>query len=455
MKNTFTPYTIAKGMKANRWCDSFLLTNISEIKTALKFDNSEISDIEAVKFIKFIFEANIKANRARKYYNNCRDFDLDRYKIYVDTCKGGDNNSDHYLYLLCGKYAQEEREKRRASRPVRWDPVSYASRHGITLEEAEIKIATILKNKCTSLEGFINRHGEEKGTAMFEEWAQKCRQSEENFLKRYGPEKGKIEWEKHVERKRAANPRCREYWIKRGITEEEEIQKSITEFQLNNAGVNLECLTRKYGAEVALQKHADINSRKDASSLSYFLDKYGDTPEAYLRYNQSCESKDSVSVKSFLARGHTHEEALELNKQAVQKRRSGSSSKESNNFFEEIIQTLNLQEEKIHTNNNEWFLYDERLRKFYLYDFTIFANDAKCIIEYHGVAFHPSCNLTEQRFSEWRSPYSKQTADEVRAHDNRKKELAAENGFAFLEVWSDDANNKVKVTDFLKTQLKL
>ena len=79
----------------------------------------------------------------------------------------------------------------------------------------------------------------------------------------------------------------------------------------------------------------------------------------------------------------------------------------------------------------------------------------KSIIEYHGTAFHPSVNLSEEQFLEWRSPYSKQTADEVRAYDNRKKQVAIDSGFNFLEIWSDDKNKKEKAINFLQNKLNL
>jgi len=455
MNQVFTPHTISKRMKAKLWNSDYLLTNINKIKKALYLNNKEISDECTVEFLNFIFQASILPSQARKYYNQCRDFNLDRYKNYLSSRKQGDNSSFKYLYNLYGKYAQEMRDKISASRSSPWDPKSYSKNHGISLQEAKEKISNILKNKSTSLEGFIRRHGQEVGTRMFKEWRQKCLLKKETFLTRYGQEKGETEWAKHIERKKACNPRCREYWIKKGLKREESILKNISKFQLNNAGVHKTFLIKKYGKKIALQKYSELNRRRENSSLKYFIGKYGDTPKAYALYAKRCESKDGVSIKSFLARGYSIEKATELHKQAVQKRKSGSYSRESNLFFKKIIKALNLKNKKIYTNKTEWYLYDTSYKKLYLYDFTIFDNDIKCIVEYHGTAFHPSNNLSEEKFLKWKSPYSKQTADEVRAHDKRKKDVAIENGFHFLEVWSDEKDKKEKVINFLQEKLNL
>jgi hypothetical protein len=77
--------------------------------------------------------------------------------------------------------------------------------------------------------------------------------------------------------------------------------------------------------------------------------------------------------------------------------------------------------------------------------------DAKFIVEYQGIAFHPKF-LTE----DFRVPFkSMGTKEEVWNRDRLKEQLAIKNGFTIRYIWSDNVESDMKlVVDELKNILK-
>lgn len=103
--------------------------------------------------------------------------------------------------------------------------------HGLSKGEAQVKIAQYKKDKVTSKEGFIKRHGKEKGLEVFSKFQETSGSSAEtkknqgfNF--------------------REATPLCVEYWIKRGFSEQDSVEQ-VKSFQKENAGVNRSVWLRK------------------------------------------------------------------------------------------------------------------------------------------------------------------------------------------------------------------
>ena len=445
MNIQLTPEKIAKRIKNKTWDLTYIKNNITAFKKTLKLDNNTISDNDAALFIIYVIENKVPSYRSKKYFNRCRDFTMERYIEYLkDKCH---NSTQRYFYLLYGVYGEEERKKIIERRGSPWCPKQYAEKHNVTIEEAAAHIKQTLNNKATSLAGFIKRHGQEKGTQKYNEWLSKCRQTPENFEKRY-KEQAAAKWDNHIQNKRKANPRCIEYWTDKGYTQVQ-AKEQVSNFQINNAGVHLQYLLQTYDAKTAHSMYKQINLKKDASSFQYFLSKYGDTPLAYAKYQAACDKKDGVSIKSFLRRGFSQEEAQILHKQAVLKRIPNSYSQESKIFFEKLLKNFNFKPEQIFSGERERFIYDKLKHKYYMYDLTIITENIKCIIEYHGVAFHPSPSLTAEKFEAWKSPYSRESAHTIKLQDEEKKQLAINSGFKYYEVWSDDTEKLNKAIAFL------
>lgn len=446
----FTPEKIAKKIRNKEWDRSFIRDNLTNIKQTLKLNNDTISDADTVSFVLHVVENRLPMHRLKRYYNKCRDFSMERFIEFVNY--RGSNVTSHYYYLVYGIYGEEEKHNMLTRRGSPWCPVRYAKKHNISVEEASHHIQDKLKNKSTSLSKFIERHGHDDGTQMYNEWLSKCRQTQDNFKERYG-EQADFKWKKHIQNKRNVNPRCLEYWLNKGVAEEQAREK-IREFQLNNAGVHLNYLLQNYDTQTAHNIYKQINCKKDSGSLQHFLMRYGDNPLAYAKYHDVCAMKDNVSVKSFMRRGFSQVEAQELHDQAVLKRIPKSYSRESIIFFEQLLSEFKFTADQLFYGEREWFLYNKVNQKFCLYDLTIITEKMKCIVEYHGVAFHPSPKLSGEELESWRSPYSKETAHMISERDKDKRLLAIANGFKYYEVWSDDEQKLDKVRAFLNNNIQ-
>lgn len=139
------------------------------------------------------------------------------------------------------------------------------------------------------------------------------------------------------------------------------------------------------------------------------------------------------------------------NKRWLSNSTKGKASKESLRLFNDIvekIQDLNLTCYYGHSNGKEWWL-KTKDGKVKFYDFTI--PELKLIIEYQGERYHPNPEkLSKEEWKEWKIPYNNTTADEVYANDQEKYQLAMENGWQIIYVWSNNVNDNT-VDDLLST----
>jgi len=85
--------------------------------------------------------------------------------------------------------------------------------------------------------------------------------------------------------------------------------------------------------------------------------------------------------------------------------------------------------------------------KLHSYDYTIIP--LKLIFEYNGHHIHPSKTiLSEEEWKVWRSPWTKETADEARSKDLRKIKAAEQEDFTVVEIW--DYEDKTEVIEKCK-----
>lgn len=146
-----------------------------------------------------------------------------------------------------------------SNNPSPYDPNYIAKRDNISIEEATIKVAKYKKNKATSKEGFVRRHGEEKGLELFEKFQGTSDSSSvDHYVEKYGKEEGtKLYNKESFEHSK----RCIAYWVKHGHTEEEAI-KLVSNFQLESAGVHREYYVKR-GYSKAETDYILANIKKD------------------------------------------------------------------------------------------------------------------------------------------------------------------------------------------------
>jgi len=260
------------------------------------------------------------------------------------------------------------------------------------LEIGTEKYNTMIKNKTQTEERFIELYGEKEGEKRWKSRNKKCQNngSIQGFIERYGTDEGKLKYT--------------EYCCK--------LKKSHT----------LSEYIKRYGQEEGTKKYNET-IRKKSQSLDRFIEIYGE--EDGLKRFKEYKSKNS-------------------------KKSNASVSKESLEFFKPILEyILTLDDDIIMNtyigskNKQEYFLIDTKLNRTYFYDLTI--EPLKLIFEYNGSAFHPNKNLlNENEWKNWKTVYSNIPADEKFEYDQRKLEIARNNGFTIIEIWDSDDTEKAQ-----------
>lgn len=118
---------------------------------------------------------------------------------------------------------------------IQYKPEYWMYRCNISLEDAIKKVEDYKKNKSTSKESFIRRHGKEKGLEMFEKFqaTSAYSSSDDWFIKTYGDS-----WEEKKEYEfRRRSKRCIEYWTHRGY-DLEEAKNKVSEYQKTTSGLH-------------------------------------------------------------------------------------------------------------------------------------------------------------------------------------------------------------------------
>ena len=125
---------------------------------------------------------------------------------------------------------------------IQYDPIYWMYRYNISYEDAVEKVKQHKKDKSTSKESFILRHGEEIGLQKFEKFQKTSAysSSDEWFQDKYGEN-----WRdcQNYDFKRKSKRRL-EYWTHLGYSEEESKLK-VSEYQLLNSGVHREYYKNK------------------------------------------------------------------------------------------------------------------------------------------------------------------------------------------------------------------
>ena len=161
-----------------------------------------------------------------------------------------------------------------------YDPIYIAKRENISLEEANTFINNYKKNKATSKENFIKKHGEERGVELYNEWINKSLGKGHRLEGKY------------------KSIFCKEFYIKNDYTEDEAIRLA-KEAQYKNSSLHIEYyLNRGYSIEEAKKKIKAIHDKKKGNN--YFIESlkklYPEkTMEELLDIQKS--TKDSSSIK--------------------------------------------------------------------------------------------------------------------------------------------------------------
>jgi len=264
-----------------------------------------------------------------------------------------------------------------------------------------------------SLEGYINKYGEEEGKLLFEFISSKKDSMSFNyFMKKNNNDilKSKYEYENRI--------------------------KSVL--------VNLDSYINRYGEKDGLIKYEKSCKLNSLSTKKYFNSLSSDERKM----------KHGITIENLNRKYNDLEKAVSvynkwLSSVIVPIARA---SKESVLVFSKLynlLDKLGIDYNDIYIgegNRNEYFIRDGN--NIYFYDFVI--KSKKIIIEYNGVAFHPKYENIET----FKPIMTELTALELYNKQKYKIDLAKQNGFKVLEIWSDDKNNIDKCIDFIKNNIE-
>ena len=390
-----------------------IINDFSELNKLLKIKNFDKMDINLFHNIcSLALKYNIPFNRVSRDINDIGDlFDYDRYLKLLEFKK--ENKLSSGLIFNKLKYGDEVGEKifrnkinkvTKTNTPYRCE---YWLKKGFKESECDFKINEYKKNKATSLEGFINRHGEEEGLKRFQKFQETSKHTLKKYVNLYGQEEGLKKWNEYINVKLETSVFTKKYWINKGFSEEE--------------------------AEI---------KRKEFHN----------------------ENLNTSTVQFWINKGLTEEEARDKIENIYNKRdvKFRSASKSSLKIFKPIIEYFQNLDFKIGVNgNNELYLYDNEKKKFFYYDLAI--PSLKLIFEYHGEKFHPYHTITEEKdLLKWNTfnPFinNKVTLNgiEARKQDEYKKDLAIKNGYKYHIIWSSDNKKETikKLINIINTELK-
>lgn len=298
------------------------------------------------------------------------------------------------------------------------------------------------KKSSHSLETFIKKHGEEYGEIKYKDYLKSKSSSLEAQMLRYGKQEGEEKYTTaNIARGKAQT--LEGYIEKYG-------EDGHKKYKLNNRKkcVNLDALIQKYGKEEGQLRHnAMCIKRSHSSSLNGYIEKYG-KEEGEKKYKLKCIHNSPIFAE--LRKKYKYETALkiylsgqskkyETAKTAVRTkikssfnskiRSKGPTSKQSNEFFTRAENILSL---KLNygSKSAEFNLFDEINNSKYFYD--AYCGDLNLLIEFHGITYHPKEGNTE-----WVNPWGK-TYEEILNKDRAKRDAALNAGYEYLELWSDD-----------------
>lgn len=280
-----------------------------------------------------------------------------------------------------------------------------------------------------------------------------CGSSREKCILRHGEIEGERIYLEYCEKQKNSSKRSLSYWENTGLSNID-AQLFLKEYQSSHVEKHLLNKSDEY--------KNNFHNRNTPWRIEYYLERGYTKVEGELKISEIKKSSSLFCKEHYINKGYSLSESIELSKDYWSKNCYNNVlniSKESIKLFKPIIDELSKIENICiyygdkESNKNEYFLYDKENKKYYFYDLTILYNDIRLIVEYNGVKFHPNKEkLTTEEWNNWRCLFTEQTADDKYKTDLSKKELAIQNGFKYLEVWSSDTieENTNKIISFLE-----
>lgn len=466
------------------------ITIQGDIESISKFFPEKFTTHEFEKFFEQLFQFQYHPyDLSYILKNGAKEFKKNHYLNFINWInKNPKNRGNEYIMMLYiddkkSNHIIKENQKKLKDKFSKYYTVEYWMNIGFNEEEAQIKISEYKSKKSTKLINFISKYGKIKGTKKFENWKSKCINTIDSFKKRYG-NNWEEKWHKYTSKDSSSWN-----WALNKSNGDLELAKKIFEEKVSKTTVNLDRLIKEKGEiegrkcweqicsrkdasslnyyiqlcngnlDKAKSMYESANIKKDSSSLSYFMKKYPENPEiALLRFNEKRSKSDCCSLSYFLSKYDFDDiKAKEAYLDARKKRKVKHlrASAESMLVFGPIYSDLIRMDQKKEyiyvgaSGHTEMFLTEGD--SLFFYDFCLISK--KKIIEFNGKAWHPNWekyNTLLEIENNFKFKTLKSIKDSIE-REKKKIETAKRNGFDVLILWEEDGikTNLKKAREFL------
>lgn len=308
-------------------------------------------------------------------------------------------------------------------KPIEHYIEKHGEEKGTMIWERETKKA---KKYCESpyqrmtKEWFIWRYGEDEGVAKFQNHVNKSRHTLENFIRKHGNHEGKKIYEDTIRKKDTVSI-VRE---KKGAEAVNEWYKKASETR-DNTFIEM--------SEKEINEHYTSRSKRYKKT---FKDKYGDSPSRLDIFIKNYGEDEGIQKYiSYMTSIFSGPNRMSLEAYAIYEKLK---TLLDNSIINELYCDIG--------NTKEYWLHNKETGKFFSYDFTCIVT--KSILEYDGIFWHPI------EPSEDIHPVTKKPLSEMFEYDLEKKALAESKGFKVFKIRSDmDEKTKNNVLEQFTNRL--
>lgn len=330
--------------------------------------------------------------------------------------KNENNNPTHKKFWLAQGLSKEEAEKKVRERFPKF--VDYWILKGVSIEEAKQKVKEELSKNMWNLEHIAKRDGI----------------SLEDSYKKIEDDRNKVSVRVKKNYSKEQTVLCKEYWMKKGHSEEWAKEKILEMQRERHAKVD-RVQAGKKTSEAMKKRSVESKLKSNEKRNKTILEKFGGvkymTPISKYYWLKQGFSEEESKFRAFNAR--------------IPDAISGKniSSKIEERFFQSILKITNNE----FTFKRNAFLSIKKVFKRFIPDIRY----QKIIIEFYGTSVH-----LDPRFYDISSknPWGRSFED-VRKQDEERTKLLEENGYKVLEIWEYDfRNNKEETLNQIKKILE-
>lgn len=314
---------------------------------------------------------------------------------YNEFCKKSANTKEKYIKKYGEEFGIIEWEKYLKTKDSR-SPEFFKRKFGDNWEQLYTDFISNWSKKV-SLDGYIDKYGEDIGIEKFKIMSSKKANTLDKFIRKYG----------------------------------DGGEQKFLEYRLSKDSSSLDSFIRKFGEELGKEKFEEKSMV--CSGIFCELKKLYSYEDAVIKYKQFKINKKSPEFSEIVSI---------VSRKWFKNPNKTPVSKSSILFFDTLKEFLKC-DMQYGSKKDELKLFDTLNFKSYLYD--CYIPKYNLILEYHGSAYH----YHESFGDNWEHIYGTNKSDVIR-HQNQKKQYAEHHGYRVIEVWDFEVSSKNRMYNKIK-----